>query len=97
MKPADPLDLAVSRAFNRMPPPSPHKAAQDILAAALGVGTFSPLTIEVAEIVFSFDQEAIEQPWARLTEHRRQPYYDIAEAVLAHLETRGKFARVRAG
>lgn len=91
MKPADPLDLAVASAFRRTEAVEPpveiarHQIARSMVAKALALSTFSPRAVAVAEIIFGFDQEAIEQPWSRLTEHRRQPYYDIAEAVLAHL------------
>ncbi len=100
---ADPLDLAVARAFQRGSevPEKPVSCSRHQLARtlvnAMGVPTVPAITVEVAAIIFGFDQEAIEQPWHRLSEHRRQPYYDIAEAVLAHVEKRGKFARVRAG
>jgi hypothetical protein len=85
---ADPIDLAVAQAFQRTAasepaplPPSRHQLART-LVSVMGVETMDPLTVEVAEVIFSFDQEAIEQPWHRLSEHRRQPYYDIAEAVI---------------
>lgn len=103
MKLADPLDMAVARSFQRTEAPEPvpevtlarHQIARKMVADSLGLGTFDPLTVEVAGIIYGFDQEAIEQPWSRLTEHRRQPYYDIAEAVLTFVRT--TFAIVAGG
>lgn len=83
MKPADPIDMIVARAARRGCADRDPAAA--IIASALGAGTFDPLTVSTAAIIYAFDQEAIEQSWDRLSEHRRQPYYDIAEAALAHV------------
>lgn len=91
IRPADPIDLAVAIAFERTAtpvpeplPPSRHQIARPPILDALGIPGAPPLTIELASIIFGFDQEAIEQPWDRLPEYRRRTYYEIAEAVLSH-------------
>lgn len=97
MKRVDPLDLAVARAFRRTEPAtatpptdcSRHQIARKMVADAIQLGTFHPDTVALAEVIYGFDQEALEQSWSRLTEHRRQPYYDIAEAAIDFMVTRG--------
>lgn len=86
MRPADPIDVIVARAARRSC--VQESAAAGIISNALGVGTFDPLTCSTAAVIYAFDQESLEQSWERLTEHRRQPYYDIAEAVLQHVRGR---------
>ena len=83
---ADPIDLAVKRAWDRKPEPKQSVGAR-MLEEAMSreAGTVSPLVERVASCIFSFDQEAIEQPWSRLGPLRRQTYYDIAEAVIAEV------------
>ncbi len=86
MNVADPVDLAVSRAWERgqdKPKPSASaKMLEQAMSREVGV---DPMREDVAEIIYSFDQEAIEQPWRRLGSTRRQTYYDIADAVIARV------------
>lgn len=70
----------------------PSTPAGRVIGAALERdAALDELTRGTAAVIYGFDQEALEQSWDRLSEHRRQPYYDIAEAVLAHVrEHRGE-------
>lgn len=90
---ADPLDVAVAHAFHRTAPTQPvpdpptlarHQIARKMFDDAFGFEPKPADVQEIAAIIFSFDQEALEVPWSRLNEFRRQPYYEIAGAVLAH-------------
>lgn len=66
----------------------PSTPAGRIIGAALAQNAaLDDLTRGTAAVIYAFDQEALEQSWDRLSEHRRQPYYDIAEAVLLHIDT----------
>ena len=84
---ADPIDIAVSRDWERgqdRPKPSAGaKILNEVMSREAGV---DPLREDVAEIIYSFDQEAIEQSWRRLGSTRRQTYYDIADAVIARVK-----------
>jgi hypothetical protein len=89
VKPADPLDMAVARAFQRDEAPRRDPVADRMFAKCFGGEVLCLITRDVAETIYGFDQEALEQSWQRLSEHRRQPYYDIADAVIAKLKAVG--------
>ena len=84
MTPADPIDRAVAKAWNRSEPKQSAGARMLNHAMSREAGV-DPLREDVAEIIYGFDQEAIEQPWRRLGVGRRQTYYDIADAVIARV------------
>lgn len=86
---ADPIDRAVAIAFRGpvLKDRVHQSAGAGMLEEAMSAeaGTAPPLVDRVARIIYSYDQDFVDRPWARLGEGSRQTYYEIAEAVIREI------------
>jgi hypothetical protein len=79
---ADPLDRVVAVAVRK---DRLHQSpGAKMLEAAMchEASAPSPLVERVASLIYSYDQDFIDRPWARVGSLGRQTYYDIARAVI---------------
>jgi hypothetical protein len=85
---ADPIERAIAMVA-RVPKDDSHDRSRgaQILEAAMAreAGTVPLLVEQVAQTIYSYDQDFIDRPWSRLGEISRQTYHEIAEAVIAQV------------
>ena len=85
---ADPIDRAIAMAA-RVPKDDAHERSRGAAvleqAMAREAGAVPLLVEQVAQTIYSYDQDFIDRPWRKLGSLSRQTYIEIAEAVIAQV------------